>query len=156
MIEAANFEPSAATIRTSPRDRSGAKPVERGGIDEGFRLECVSVIFTRTPPSLGSNPALSASLTPCFWQFERAGETQPKTPRFLDLRDTAGLAPPTERRQAGESVSDAAEFLCRALMHWRNSADVHRPGRCDGCRDLRLLQMPPLMPCGGNWIIRWA
>jgi len=48
-------------------------------------------------------------------------------PRFPGLCDAAGLAQPVERRQTGEGASDAAEFLCRALMHWRNSADAHRP-----------------------------
>ena len=77
--------------------------------------------------SLGSNPSPPASLSECFRWSERAGEAQQKTSRFPGLCGTAGLAAPVERRQAGERASDAAEFLCRALMHWRNSVDAHRP-----------------------------
>ena len=77
--------------------------------------------------SLGSNPSPPASPSECFRWSERAGEAQQKTSRFPGLCGTAGLAAPVERRQAGERASDAAEFLCRALMHWRNSVDAHRP-----------------------------
>ena len=77
--------------------------------------------------SLGSNPSPPASLSECFRWSERSGEARQKTSRFPGLCGTAGLAAPVERRQAGERASDAAEFLCRALMHWRNSVDGASP-----------------------------
>ncbi len=79
--------------------------------------------------SPGSNPAPTASLTWCLGSYERAGEVLKKTPRFRGLCGSAGLAAPAERRRTGERASDAGEFLCRALMHWRNSVDVQPPDR---------------------------
>jgi hypothetical protein len=100
--------------------RASARAAADGGSSNGRTADSDSA-------SLGSNPSPPASLSRSIRWSERAGGARQKTPRFAGLCGTAGLVAPVERGQAGARASDAAEFLCRALMHWRNSADAHRP-----------------------------